>query len=73
MLKHKTKSAGSLDKIDTNNIQIGKYGELHGNASICCNLCSNIVAVDHGDMSQVNQHEKTKDHKLKSDICFSNS
>ena len=38
MPKHKTIYVGILDKIDTNNIQIGTYAELHGNTNIWCKL-----------------------------------
>ena len=72
MPKHKTISVGILDEIDTNNIQIGTYAELHGNTNIWCNLCSKSLAVDHGGMNQVNQHVKSRVQELKSDVYFSN-
>ena len=73
MPEHKTKSRGLLDKIDSNKIEIGKYAKVHTDTSLWCNLCQKSVAVDHSGLSQVNQHAKTKEHKLKSDARFSTS
>ena len=70
---YKTKSVGLLEKVDANNIQIGKYAKVHTDTCIWCNLCQKSVAVDHDGLSQVNQHVKTKEHKTKSDARFSTS
>ena len=73
MPEHKTKSLGLLDKVDANNIQIGKYAKVHTTTSIWCHLCQKSVATDHGGLSQVNQHAKTKEHKIKPNSRFSSS
>ena len=73
MPEHKTKSLGLLDKVDANNIQIGKYAKVHTSTSIWCHLCQKNVAIDHSGLNQVNQHAKTKEHKVKSNARFSPS
>ena len=73
MREHKTKSLGLLDKVDANNIHTGKYAKVHTSTSIWWHLCQKIVAIDHGGLSQVNQHAKTKEQKIKSNAQFSPS
>ena len=73
MPEHKAKSLGLLDKVDANNIHIEKYVKVHTSTSIWCHLCQKSVAIDHGGLSQVNQHVKTKEHKIKSNTRFSPS
>ena len=71
MPEQKTKSPGLLNKVDANNIQIGKYAKVHTSTSIWCHLCQKSVAIDDGGLSQVNHHAKTKEHKIKSNARFS--
>ena len=49
----------------------GKWAKIHTEKTLWCMLCNKSVAIDHGGLSQVNQHLKTNDHKVKADARFS--
>ena len=74
MPEHKTQAQCLLDKTGEDGLQIGKWAREHSDTQIWCTLCCKGVTIDHGGISQVNQHIRPgSKHHEKASARFSTS
>ena len=73
MPQWKTSSRGLLEKVGGDGIVVKEWAKYHNEKELWCNLCGKPVPIDHGGMSQLNQHISGGGHGAKARARFSAS